>query len=54
VDLVLGFLLVITFGARGMLLTKSISGMLLLAYQANVLRRRLAPLTPAAEIVPTR
>jgi O-antigen/teichoic acid export membrane protein len=54
VDLALGFLLVITFGARGMLLTKSISGMLLLAYQANVLRRRLAPLTPAAEIVPTR
>lgn len=53
VDLALGFLLVNAFGARGMLMTKSISCALLLAYQTRVLRRRLTLPRTASEAGPT-
>ena len=54
-DIVLGLLLVSTFGVRGMLIAKSISGAFVLVYQTHVLRRiltsgmPLSPLTPAVE-----
>ena len=54
-DIVLGLLLVSTFGVPGMLIAKSISGAFVLVYQVNVLRRTLtsgmplSPLTPAIE-----
>jgi teichuronic acid exporter len=53
VDLALGFLLVNAFGVRGMLMTKSISCALLLAYQTSVLRRRLTLPRTASEAGPT-
>ena len=48
-DLVFGLPLVAAFGARGMLLAKSLSGACVLGYQAHVLHRKLALLTPFRE-----
>ena len=49
-DIVLGSLLVSAFGARGMLIAKSISGAFMLAYQAHVLRRTLTSGMPLSAL----
>ena len=49
-DLVLGLLLVSAFGARGMLIAKSISGVFVLLYQAHVLRRTLRSEMPLSAL----
>jgi teichuronic acid exporter len=49
-DLIFGLLFVTAFGAAGMLIAKSISGVLSLGYQTYALRRRLTSAIPLSEV----